>query len=426
MSNPNRAPSLGFLSLTWLLLSTASLGDELTIACGGPANIALLCKEAAETWAQKTGNTVNVRPVNLLVDARLSEFKLLLEAGADSVDVYEIDVIWTGSLGKHFLDLSPHFSADEVDAFIPQIKDTFEQEGALKAVPWFVSAGLLYVRKDLLKKHGLNVPATWEELRTTSRTILNAERNLGNTDLTGFVFQGMPYEGLTCNALEWIASSDGGQLLDADGNPTLDNPNAAAALARAASWLGDISSQAVTAMSEQETLESFSSGNAIFMRNWPYAISQLKESDLSDRFEVALLPRGSAPEATTVAALGGFGLAVSKYSQHPEKAIDLIKYLTSEQEQFRRAEAASLFPTRQILATRSPLKDSFPFFDVVAEAVQFAVPRPAIPAGEQYSRVSSVVWNYTFETLSGSTAASENLAAAAQTIREIMLEVKAE
>ena len=35
-----------------------------------------------------------------------------------------------------------------------------------------------------------------------------------NPNFYGFVFQGNSYEGLTCDALEWLASSGGGQIID--------------------------------------------------------------------------------------------------------------------------------------------------------------------------------------------------------------------
>src|SRR3546814_6551161 len=73
----------------------------------------------------------------------------------------------------------------------------------LVAVPWFVDAGLLYYRRDLLEKHGKTVPKTWRDLTETTRAIVAAEQAAGDGDLQGFVWQGRAYEGLTCNALEW-------------------------------------------------------------------------------------------------------------------------------------------------------------------------------------------------------------------------------
>src|SRR3546814_14584263 len=56
----------------------------------------------------------------------------------------------------------------------------------------------------------------------------SAEQAAGDGDLQGFVWQGRAYEGLTCNALEWIASQGGGSIVDADGEVTIDNDEAAA------------------------------------------------------------------------------------------------------------------------------------------------------------------------------------------------------
>ena len=57
----------------------------------------------------------------------------------------------------------------------------------------------------------------------------------------GFVFQGNAYEGLTCDALEWVKSSGGGQIVEADGTISINNPKAAAAIERAKGWVGTIS-----------------------------------------------------------------------------------------------------------------------------------------------------------------------------------------
>src|SRR3546814_12331643 len=81
---------------------------------------------------------------------------------------------------------------------------------------------------------------TWRDLTETTRAIVAAEQAAGDGDLQGFVWQGRAYEGLTCNALEWIASQGGGSIVDAAGEVTIANDEAAAELAMAASWVGNI------------------------------------------------------------------------------------------------------------------------------------------------------------------------------------------
>ena len=68
----------------------------------------------------------------------------------------------------------------------------------------------------------------------------------------GSVFQGRAYEGLTCNALEWVASHGGGTIVDQDGEITINSPQAAAALDLAASWIGDTTPNGVLNYTEEE------------------------------------------------------------------------------------------------------------------------------------------------------------------------------
>src|SRR4051794_4070370 len=102
-------------------------------------------------------------------------------------------------------------------------------DNRLVAIPWFIHAGLLYYRRDLLEKHGCRVPETWEELTETAYIVMQSERQererecqerqrqehgrecqAGTDRMWGYVFQGHTYEGLTVNALEWLDSHNAG------------------------------------------------------------------------------------------------------------------------------------------------------------------------------------------------------------------------
>ena len=54
-------------------------------------------------------------------------------------------------------------------------------------MPWFVDAGLLYYRKDLLEKHGASRAATLGELTETAQGVIEeAERQAGNGAMQGY------------------------------------------------------------------------------------------------------------------------------------------------------------------------------------------------------------------------------------------------
>jgi hypothetical protein len=87
----------------------------------------------------------------------------------------------------------------------------------LLALPWFTTVAVLYYRADLLDRHGEAVPRTWDELTTAAARVQQAERREGNDGLWGYVWQGRAYQGLTCNALEWVVSEGGGPIVACDG-----------------------------------------------------------------------------------------------------------------------------------------------------------------------------------------------------------------
>ncbi|MBV9243396.1 MAG: ABC transporter substrate-binding protein [Methylobacteriaceae bacterium] len=383
---------------------------EIAISCGAVGTELELCKSGAEAWAKKTGNTVKVVSTPNETNERLALYQQLLSAGASDIDVFQIDVIWPGILGSHFIDLAPYSKGAEKDHF-PAIVANNTVDGKLVAMPWFTDAGVLYYRKDLLEKYGAQPPTTWQELTDTAAKIQEGERKAGNDKFWGFVFQGKAYEGLTCDALEWIDSFGGGTIIDEKGAITVNNPKAAAALTLAASWIGKIVPDGVLNYGEEEARGVFQSGNAAFMRNWPYAwaLGNGADSPIKGKIGVAALPKG-ATDGKNTGTLGGWQLAVSKYSKSPEIAADLVMYLASLDVQKSRAIKGSVEPTIVALYQDKEVLTDVPFFGSLQSTFLNAVARPSKITGANYNKVSNAFWNAVHNVLSGKAKAEDSLA----------------
>jgi trehalose/maltose transport system substrate-binding protein len=384
-----------------LIAAVSAEAVEISISCSALGLEYEICREGADIWAERTGNTVEIVSTPNSATERLALYQQLLAAGASDIDVFQIDVIWPGILGEHLIDLAPH-AQGAAEQHFPSIVENNTIDGRLIAMPWFVDAGLLYYRKDLLEKYDRPVPETWEELAETASIIQEGERQAGNADFWGYVWQGRAYEGLTTNALEWIASHNGGAIIDAEGEITINNPQAAEALRKAAGWVGTISPPGVLNYAEEEARGVFQAGNATFMRNWPYAwaLAQGEDSTIKGKVGVTALPKGGM-DGRHAAALGGQQLAVSKYSEHPEVAADLVMYLTGPEEQKRRAVAGSFNPTAPALYDDAEVREAAPFVAELSDVFANAVARPATATGEDYNRVSSAFYNAVHSVLSG-------------------------
>ena len=215
-------------------------------------------------------------------------------------------------------------------------------------------------------------------------------------------------------------SFGGEAILAADGTVLLTSAEAIAALQTVASWIGTIAPRGVLNYAEEETRGTFQSGSALFMRNWPYAWALVESADspVRGKVGVSMLPRGPGA-GVHASALGGGGLAVSKFSTHPAIAADLVRYLSSEEEQLRRAIKGAFNPTIIRLYRNPDLLEARPFIAELYPILTSAVARPARMVGSSYNRLSAVFWNAVHDTLAGEGDAAANLAAAQRRLERL-------
>ena len=409
-----RFKSSGFKGLLAGLVATTVLGSaafaaNLSIVSGATGGDLKFMQTQLDKFAAKTGNKVTIVPMPSSTTDQFGQYRLWLAAGNPDIDVYQVDVIWAPQLADQFLDLTAD-AKDVAASHFASIIASQTVNGKLVALPFFTDAPALFYRADLLEKYGLKPPATWEDLAVSAKKVMDGERAAGSKDLWGFVFQGNAYEGLTCNALEWVKSSGGGQIVEADGKISINNPKAAAALDRAKTWVGSISPPGVLAYQEEEARGVWQLGNSVFMRNWPYAfaLGNGDDSKVKGKFGIVPLPASGDKSAAT---LGGWNLAVSKYSKAPAEAKMLALFLASAETQKANAIEMTHLPTIAGLYDDADVAKAQPVLVQWKPIFQTAVPRPSAPAKVKYNEVSSLFWNAAHDTLAGKGSGAENLAA---------------
>ena len=392
-----------------MLMSGIASAANISFVSGATGNDLAIFQEQVKPWEAKTGNTVTVVPMPSSTSDQFGQYRLWLAAGNSDIDLYQMDVIWAPQLADQFVDLT-EAAKDIAPLHFPSIIESQTVNGKLVAMPLFTDAPALYYRKDLLDKYGKTAPKTWDEMAAIAEEIQNKEREAGNKDMQGFVFQGNAYEGLTCDALEWVKSSGGGQIVEADGTISINNEKAAAAIDRVKGWIGKIAPEGVLAYQEEESRGVWQVGNAVFMRNWPYAygLGNGDDSKVKGLFDVVPLPSGGEGGGSA-ATLGGWNVGVSKYSKNQEAAIDLVKFLGSAEYQKQNAIKGSKLPTIISLYDDADIAAAQPIIPRWKEVFLNAVPRPSAPTKVKYNEVSSLFWSAVHDTLSGKGSGAENL-----------------
>lgn len=387
-----RAAEPGVTTIRWAVGRDPTGGDEKLVAAFHAANPDI---------------RVEIVPMSMDVGVQHDAYVTQLAAGDPGIDVYALDVIWTAEFAWNNW-LRPVDTVIEKigkGEFLPAPLASATYKGRIWAVPWFTDAGLLYVRRDILEEAGETVPETWDGL-------LRVAARLRRADRAGHALQAAQYEGLVCNFLE-IAWAHGGDALDTDGNPRLDTPENAAALAFMRRLIEEAGPEGALAHKEEESRTLFTEGRAVFLRNWPYVIGLANDPSVSKvvgRYAIAPLPAGPAGRA---AALGGWNIGISAHSRNPEAAYRFAEFLASPEAQVILALEASRLPVRWDVYEDKRLVEAAPHLPDLLEALKAARPRPV---HHRYALVSNEIQRAVHAALSGRATPEAALAEAQRAI----------
>ncbi|HEY9299751.1 MAG TPA: ABC transporter substrate-binding protein, partial [Phormidium sp.] len=335
--------------------------------------------------------------------------------GDSPYDLVNMDVIWTSKFAAAgwLLDLTDRITPQELAAFTPQDVEGGSYQGKLYRIPIRSDAGMLYYREDLLKQAGLKPPETFEQLMNYSKVLQRSGKAKW-----GYIWQGRQYEGLVAMFMEVLQGYGGFWVNPETLEVGLDRPETLKAI----DFLRDtiqagVSPPGVTTYQEEETRRIFQSGQAVFLRSWPYVWPLANQKTSSIKGKIGIKPMVHAPGESSAACLGGWGLGVSKSTRHPKEAWKAIEYFTSKEAQKRFILTAGYVPSRRELFTDPEIVAKYSYFPQLLKVVDTAVLRPPIA---QYAQASDILQRYLSGALTGRMSPEDAMESAAEETRRLL------
>lgn len=301
---------------------------SVLIATSGDAETAAV-KAAAAAYAKKSGNTVTVEAAKDMNQQLGQAF-----AGNKPPDVFYVNSDQFANYAKGG-SLYPYGAQiPDADDFSPQLRDSFSYDGKLVCLPKDTSTLGLVVNTGLWAKAGLtekDYPTTWEQLRTVAD-------KLTGKGVTGLVTSD-EYQRLGVfmkQAGGWV--TDSGQT-----KMTADTPENAEGLGYVQSLLKSGSMKYAKDVDTSWGGEALGKGKAAMTveGNWLDGGMKLDYPDVE--YKVLPLPAGPKGKGT-LAFSTCWGVAAD--SAHRSASVDLVKYLSSGDQQLTFAKAFGVMPSR--------------------------------------------------------------------------------
>jgi multiple sugar transport system substrate-binding protein len=321
-------------------------------------------------------------------------------------DASTVDSFWVPDFYNFLRPLNDY--VDDIDDFFPFVRETAMRDGDLLAGWKYTGCRCLYYRQDLLDRYSDGEPPrTWEDVLSIGGDIAE------NEDIAGFLFQIGAFSNLP---FFW---GQGGELVDDEGAPVLDESSNRQAMVRTLEFLRRLVEEGATPerVANIEDVETLSRDGrngqvAMFVGNNDQIERGFKnpaeeDSDVPDdrwqRWRVAQIPMREADQFAT--GVGGWaeGTFLRGDSGKAAATKDFISKFVEPESMGRYCESAALLPTRESLFDDDDLfgSDTFVYQDKFREFLQDGVARPAFPI---YSTIATEFENAIQAVLTGQSA----------------------
>ncbi|HEY2961753.1 MAG TPA: ABC transporter substrate-binding protein [Pyrinomonadaceae bacterium] len=340
-------------------------------------------KQAAIDYEAQAGVHINIAQFPY---ANLFEKELIdLNSRTGAYDLIMMDDPWFPrfATSQFLTDLTPLLEkrgqtgpdADFVASSVAVCRHPY-QTGALFALPYVGNSQLFFYRKDLFAKYGLKEPSTWDDVLAAAKTIQEKETGPDGGKMYGYVMRAVQGNGAVADFMP-IFWAFGAEMFDSAGKPAVNSPEGIAALQFMVE-MGKYSPPGYTSFNAAEVSAHLLQGTAAMSINWPAWISAFSDpskSKVIGKIEFTTLPGARKPGQ---AEIGNWLIAIPRYSQNAQAAMDFLLWATSAEQMKRSAERGNP-PTRKSLFQDQELVAKFPVYPVQFRSLESSRPRPRTP-----------------------------------------------
>lgn len=262
--------------------------------------------------------------------------------GNGDYDVITYVVMWkTEYVAKNLLEPLDTYMANKALAepgwdqkdIIPKYWDTNALVGGPKmylpgpgarpyGIPFGAETGVLAYRPDILAKHGIAVPKTYDELLRACRMVKDKE------GIGGLTSRGQTGHQVTAAWLMHL-TPNGGEVFDKNFRAVLNNP-AGVRAAEILKEIVDTGPAGIPSYGFGEMQNAFLQGQAAFYLDSVSVFGPAQDpakSKVVGRVGYAMHPKGTQYSAQS----GGFALAIPKNARNKEAAFLFVQWITSKQ-----------------------------------------------------------------------------------------------
>ncbi len=358
------------------------------LVVGGPMYDPLYSRLEEFERREGVGVEVAVAPTHPDLNERIEEE---FGSGAASYDLISTHTKYAPSQRQWLTPLDEDLEDSELENFTPRTLELARIDGLLYGVPRNLDVKLLYYRTDVVP----GPPSSWEELRDEAA-------RLKSDGLCGFVFPGKE-SGLFGHFFELHAMA-GGRMFDEEGPPAAHLNDAAGrwALTLLKNLYERAAPEETPHWHYDEVAACFREGRAAMSTDWPggfYTYVDPEQSEVTDRFDVALYPEGRAGRFIYS---GSHTFAIPAAVRDRPAAVELLRFLTSQESQAFEARLGTLPARRDSLgdaragARTGSLAERR--WTLLEEAQKVAL---IPPKHKEYPAVEDAIWQGIRESLLG-------------------------